>query len=150
MDVFLVNQCPDWSLPWWEQMLGLTQGDNLTRQERESRILGRLQAWQRPTPFNLHALANSYPYGDIEPIMDPDGWVMTYRFISNLGRPTNIEDLRHELLRATDAHVGIKFEYRFLLWGELRESGTIWQQLKDAGITWDVLRTTSPDNLPPP
>jgi hypothetical protein len=46
--------------------------------------------------------------------------------------------------------VGIKFEYRFLLWGELRESGTIWQQLKDAGITWDVLRTTSPDNLPPP
>ena len=140
-----------WRLDWLEEEMGFPNGEanGLTVRERRDRLIARLRSWRLPTAWVVRNVANAYGNGQVETVMDFEGHTITIRFATVAGVPTNIADLQAELLRILPAKLDVRWEFRYLTWGELRESGTTWAQLTAAGITWAQLRGMARDDLPP-
>jgi len=137
-----------WRLAWLEQEMGLPPRPNATLDERRDRIIARMRSWQLPTPSMIQRLANSFSNGQVEPIMDFEGHTITIRFVSVVGVPANILDMQAEILRILPARLDVKWEFRYLTWGETRQSGVQWCQLLTSGITWEQLRSSAMADLP--
>ena len=139
-----------WHLGWLEAEMGFSDGQlvGLGIPERRDRIIGRLRGWRLPTMWVTHQVANAYQNGDVEIIMDYVAHNINIRFISVSGTPANLLDLIDELCRVLPARLGVRWDFRFLVWGELLQNSNIWQNQLNAGITWDQLRVTPPGLVP--
>jgi len=137
-----------WGLDYWELELGLTYTGTLTDVERADRIIAKMRSYRQGTPFVIRLVANAYNLGQVQPVEDFTGRRLIIRFSDIRGVPTNLADLQSSLEHLVRASAILVYEYSYMLWQEVKDSGVTWQELKTANITWEQLRTMSPASLP--
>lgn len=128
-----------WFLDDWEKELDLSPQPGFTEQERRDRIVSKLRGYGTCTIYLTEQVAEAYDQGAIDAIQDHTIHQVTIRFIDTTGVPPNIEDLKIVVREVVPAHLGLVFEYNYLLWNELDDLSLIWTDMDDLHLTWDQL-----------
>jgi hypothetical protein len=137
-----------WGLSYWELELGLAYQSGQTDEERADRIIAKMRSYRQGTPFVIRLVANSYNLGRVTPIEDFTGRRLIIRFDDVRGVPTNIADLQSSMEHLVRASAILEYQFSYMIWQEVKDSGIKWGQLKNANVTWQQLRTMAPTDLP--
>jgi len=137
-----------WGLAYWELELGLPYGGAKSDSERADTIIAAMRSYRASTPFVIRLVANSFNLGNVTPIEDFPGRRLIIRFNDIRGVPRNLADLQVALYRLVRNSAIFEYQFSYLIWEEVLDSGVLWCQLKTAGTTWEELRTMGPANLP--
>lgn len=128
-----------WSLDDWEAELGLAPQPGFTDEERRDRIVSKLTGYGTCTVTLTEQVAEAYDQGSIDVIQDHTIYQVTIRFVDTTGVPPNIDDLKIAVREVIPAHLGLTFEYNYLIWGELDAKNWTWDQFDALALTWDQL-----------
>lgn len=128
----------DWSLPMWENMLGInklsTNYRNEDYQSRRENILARLRSKGVSSKKALEELCRSFSGGDVKILEDNSNYSFLVKFISEESIPSNLEGLTNALEEVKPAH--LSWDYIFAY--------NIWLQAKSK--TWDLSSETWGDD----
>ena len=83
----------------------------------------------------IKEISRSYKHGEVEVTDDKTAFVLTVRFASKLGLPTNYEQLIAQLRKVVPAHYRIDIEIMYHRWRDYQQM--TWAQLRDR--TWEEI-----------
>jgi len=130
-----------WSLDDWEAELNLAPQPGFTDAERQDRIVSKLRGYGTCTIGLTEQVAEAYDQGAIDAIQDHTIYQVTIKFVDTIGAPTNVDDMKAALREIVPAHLGITFEYRYLIWNLMDPLNMIWDQIDALGLTEDEFDT---------
>ncbi|NPV90101.1 MAG: YmfQ family protein [Firmicutes bacterium] len=138
LDQFFVSTAT-WGLDRWEQELGLTSYTGKPYEQRRSKIISKIRGIGTVTVKLVKIVAEAYDGGTVDVTGRPDQYWFTIRFVDTRGVPPNIGDLMEIIEEIKPAHLGVTYEYRFLIWDELDGLNFSWDSLDNENLTWDQL-----------
>lgn len=130
-----------WGLDSWEDELGLEPQPGFTDAERQDRIVSKLRGYGTCTISLVKAVAESYDKGAVDVVQDHTIYEVTIKFVDTTGIPTNIDDLKVAVREVVPAHLGLVFEYNYLIWDELDAENITWDQQDALALSWDNYET---------
>lgn len=138
-----------WGLQRLEDETAIGERPDLSVNDRRTRLIAHFRGIGT-TIARLTTIARSWGFGDVQIIPDPEAYILYVVFTNTTGVPNDITSQQAELRADVEAHLGITYQFRFLTWGQLRQSNATWQSLIDFGRTWGNLplwQTPGPSNL---
>lgn len=138
---FYVETATEWGLALWEQMLGIESYAGKPLDQRRSRIISKLRGMGTVTINLIKNVAESYDGGTVEVTEQPELYQITITFVDTRGVPPNIEDLKEAIEEIIPAHLGVVYQYRYLIWDELDALNLTWDELDALNLTWDEFET---------
>lgn len=136
----LVDQCfvrtATWGLLRWEEVYGITTNFSLSHEQRREIILAKMRGQGTTTVEMIRNAAIAFSGGEVEVIEDNPHYRFIVRFVGQYGIPRNMQAFKEMLEELKPAHLGYAFEYRYVIWNELKPY--VWNELKP--YTWDGLR----------
>lgn len=143
----LLDQCfvktATWGLVLWEKEYGITTNFFLTYEQRREVILAKMRGQETTTVEAVHRAAVSITGVETEVIEEYAEYYFVIRFTGTYGIPPNMQQLIDILEEIKPAHLGFSFQYRYVIWNELRPY--VWNDLKV--YTWDGLRVNRIDKF---
>lgn len=112
-----------WALTIYEHDLGIPTEISKPPDERRSVIKSKMRGSGKVDAALIESVAESYSNGDVQVLFDGK---ITIRFVSALGLPPNIDDLKAAIEEIKPAHLPIFYSYRYLTITEI-EGMTITQ-----------------------
>lgn len=103
----------DTTLGRWENELGLPSGAGKPIDQRRAIIIAKLRGAGTTTVELLQTTAAAYTNGDIEVIEDAANSTVTIKFISVIGLPPNINDLKASIDEIIPAHLLVTYQYKY-------------------------------------
>lgn len=133
-----------WSLPLWEQKLGIPTDVGRSDEARRAEIRRKLVARGPVTAATVEELARAYTGYDAVVIVHPEDYSFELEFH---GEPVgfvsmDLSDLLDTILVLKPAHMD--FYFSRLNWGELEAMQLTWEQLEAKQLTWGRLETMVP------
>ena len=126
-----------WGLEYWERFLGLPVSPKKKEQNRREIILAHLRSYRVTTKELIYNIASGFSNGEIEIIEDFENYEFTINFISQLGVPENIEQLKAVISKVKPAHLNCIYKFLFRKWNEVENlkwndvSNLTWNELKE-------------------
>lgn len=108
-----------WDLPQWEEELGIVPPAGQPLQQRRAVVRSKMRGFGKFTGRLLKSVAGAYDNGTIHVSFDPASSTFTIRFVSTLGLPPNIEDLKKAVEDIMPAHLLVQYMYRYLTIAEI-------------------------------
>lgn len=121
-----------WGLPLWEKFLGLPIAYEKPIEERRSKIKSRLRGYGTSTKELIKNIASSFNNGEVDVSEDNPNYTVNIEFVSSVGVPSNIEDLKSAVKVVLPAHLDITYIFKYRRWSEF--SAKKWSEL--AAYTW--------------
>lgn len=109
------------ALDRWEKELGLPNGADKPTDQRRSIIIAKLRGAGTTTAQLLKTTALAYTNGEIEVIDDAANNTVKIKFVSIIGLPPNIDDLKTSIDDIVPAHLLIQWEYKYNTHGDLSQ-----------------------------
>jgi uncharacterized protein YmfQ (DUF2313 family) len=134
LDQFFVSTT-DTSLERWENEFNLSVANNYDLAYRRSKILSRLRGSGTITAALIKNVAESFENGTVEVIEDSTNYSFTIKFISTLGIPPNLDDLKDAIEELKPAHLAVIYEFTYMDWNDYEG----YNKTLDA---WDALNLT--------
>lgn len=125
-----------WGLLLWEKEYGIKTNLSLSYEQRREIILAKMRGQGTTTVEMIRNVAIAFSGGEVEVIEDNPHYHFTVRFVGLYGIPRNMQAFISMLEEIKPAHLGYSFEYRFVIWNELRPYD--WDEMKP--YTWDGIR----------
>lgn len=125
-----------WSLAVYEKELGLRTDVSKPLDERRSVIKSKLRGTGKVGAAQIKVVAAAYSNGDVEVTLK-DG--ITVEFVSSLGVPPNIDDLKQLVREITPAHLTINYIFRFYTYGEMAATGLTYEEIAATGLTYEEI-----------
>lgn len=126
-----------WGLSFWERMLRLPVAPEKGLDIRRSIIKTHLIGYGTLTLKRLESIISSYTNSDAE-IYNLSEYTFAIKFISAVGIPKGIEDLKRVIKKIKPAHIFIQYEFKYRRWSEF--SSMKWADM--AGYTWAEAKET--------
>jgi len=104
-----------WGLEDWERELGITAQSVMPLEQRRAVVLSKIRGFGKFSGQLLKSVAQAYENGQIEVGYDPAIGTFTIRFVSTLGLPPNLADLKAAVGEVLPAHLLVKYVFRYLL-----------------------------------
>jgi hypothetical protein len=114
-----------WGLDIWEKTLNLVTFTDKPYTQRRERILATLRGMGGVNAELLKDVAESYDGGEIEIINNSAAYQFTVKFISTLGTPENLDDLKAVVEEIKPAHLEVLWAFRYLLIKEIHNVMTL-------------------------
>lgn len=115
----------DWSLPLWENMLGIKKlSINYRSDDYEARrenILARLRSKGVSSKKALEELCRSFSGGDVKIIEDNPNYSFMVKFISEQSIPANLDGLTKALEEVKPAHLAWDYIMAYNIWLQSKE-----------------------------
>ena len=127
----------EFTVPIWEEWLGLFQETTWTLQDRIERIIYTINSNQSCTEQFLKEQANIFTNGEIAIEQQFALYNFIIQFTSMIGTPPNIENFKQMIDINKPAHLTYEIKYRYRIWGELKPF--TWGSLNS--YTWEELRS---------
>ena len=132
-----------WSLPLWEQQVGIVPAASATEQDRRNAIQARLLAGGTTNAETICRMATAMTGYDAR-VIENDDYSFTLEF---LGETDGIAEL--ELSGLTDAvnlisPAHLRFIIARITWERLEAVDMTWQKLEDMNMTWARLEAAVP------
>lgn len=99
----------------WEELLGIKSDTSKSIEQRRSVVVSKLRGFGTVNESFLENVANSYDCGEVDIIPDNENYKFKVKFISALGIPENIDDLKQIIEEVKPAHLGVEYLYKYLL-----------------------------------
>jgi uncharacterized protein YmfQ (DUF2313 family) len=119
----ITNQCfvstATWGLDIWESELGISTVLTDSYDIRRTRIKAKLRG---QGTFNLNMLKNvvaSFENGEIDISVDIPHYAFTIKFVSTLGIPPNIDDLKSAIEEIKPAHLAVNYQFTYNTWNDI-------------------------------
>lgn len=136
----LVDQCfvqtATWGLLRWEEEYGIATNLSQSYEQRREIILAKMRGQGTTTVEMIRSVAMAFSGTEVEVIEDNPHYHFIVRFVGQYGVPRNMQAFKERLEEIKPAHLGYSFEYRFVIWDELKPY--VWDELKP--YTWDGIR----------
>jgi hypothetical protein len=91
----------------------------------------------------LQIIANSWRNGEITVLFT--NAKIEIVFISLIGIPYDIENLKYAIETAKPAHIPISYTFRYRTWGMVNSLGNTWGYYNTQGYTWEEMREKEGD-----
>lgn len=111
----------DTTLDRWEKELSLPSGADKPTDQRRSIIIAKLRGAGTTTAQLLKTTALAYTNGEIDVIDDAANNTVKIKFVSIIGLPPNIDDLKTSIDDIVPAHLLIQWEYKYNTHGDLSQ-----------------------------
>lgn len=124
LDQFFINTA-SWSLDMWEQEFKIAVDRTKDQEQRRSVIISKKRGIGKATMKLIKNVAESFVYGLVDVIHQAKECQLTIKFIDNLGAPPNLQDLKQAIEKIKPAHMGVNYQYKYLLIKDIHEIMTI-------------------------
>lgn len=104
---------------------------------RRSRILAKKRGQGNFTVEFVKNLAESFENGTVDIVRDNANYTFTIKFVSTIGIPENIDDLKNSIEELKPAHLAVEYEFTYNTWSDV--SSLTWQDLSN--YTWNEVLT---------
>ena len=136
IDQFFIDTAT-WGLSVYESFLGIKTDISKLYDYRRSVIKSRLAGIGTTTIQMLKDMSLSFSNGEVDVIEYPAESRFVIKFIGLHGIPPNYDDYKQAVYIVKPAHLGVTYEFRFLIWDELDSKNMTWNQLDAKALTWD-------------
>jgi len=133
-----------WGLDLWERQLGLPTDPSKPADQRRSVIKSKLRGVGTVTAALIKSVAEAYDGGEVTVAEEHGAYAIKVTFIGNRGVPANLWDLENALREIIPAHLGVRFEFTFLTFGELSAAGLTFAQMDAKQLTFKQLEVWKP------
>lgn len=124
----------------WEVLLGIPVNLNKPLSERRSVAISKLRGIGTVTAELIKNTAEAYEFGEVEVV--PGNGTIGIQFVSNLGVPPNLDDIKKALREIVPAHLGITFTYKYNTYATVKSSYPAYNNMSASGLTYNQLLTT--------
>jgi len=131
-----------WGLDRWEQLFQITTDELKTYEERRGVIRSRIRRYGTSTATMIKNVAESYLNGEVQLTEQNSTYNLNVKFVGKRGIPTNLEDIKSAIRAVTPAHLGIFYEFTYLVWSELEGQNFNWNTMDTK--TWNALEGSFP------
>jgi hypothetical protein len=114
-----------WDLDNWEEELGIVPPAGQPVEQRRSVVRSKMIGYGKFTGRLLKGVAEAYDNGSIDVSFNPPSSTFTVRFVSTLGAPPNIGDLKRAIDEIIPSHLVIVYQYKYLLVNQIHGVMTI-------------------------
>lgn len=128
------------SLPTWCKFAGIDYDSNLPIDILRSNILAALKSKEATTIEVIKSIAESYSNGTCEVIEDYANYKFTVKFISVIGVPKKINEIKKIIDKVKPAHLNYDFVFKYITWGDTKEYGKPAKWYKAKGLSWKDVR----------
>ncbi|SHH76191.1 hypothetical protein SAMN02745135_02002 [Caloranaerobacter azorensis DSM 13643] len=104
----------------YEKIHGLTVDVSKPYEFRRERIKAKIRGTGTVTKQIIKEVASSYSNGEVEVIEDNENYRFIIKFVSTIGIPRNIADLKLTIEEIKPAHLTYTFEFTYRTHGELK------------------------------
>lgn len=130
-------QTATWGLVYYEKQLKIIPAENATLEDRRSNVISRMRGIGNFSAEQVRSVAESFTNGQVEVTVDVANYLVNVKFISNLGPPPKLDDLKAAIENIIHAHMGVEYRFRYLTVTEVQ------------GMTINQLQTTPLNNFAP-
>lgn len=128
-----------WGLTRWERIFGLATDLTKTYGQRREILLARKRGVGAVSAELIENVASAYSNGAVAVTANVPAYTIIVTFVSEMGIPDQINELRAAVRDITPAHLAINYVFRFYTYGELTASGKTYAQVASAGKTYAQL-----------
>ncbi|WAW14740.1 putative phage tail protein [Peptostreptococcus equinus] len=132
-----------YSLEWWAKFAGIDYDRTVDISTTRSNILARFKTNETVTPLLIKSIAEGYSNGTCEVIELFSEYRFKIKFISTVGIPLRIDEIKKIINDIRPAHLAFDFDYRFRTWGDIKRLGLTWGQWKALNRTYKELKERS-------
>lgn len=125
-----------WDLDHWEQMLDITNSDDIDDETRQILVMEKLAGAQTLTAERIAEIAANVTGESVSVQEDVANYKFTILFTSSYGIPNHVKLFKRIIEELKPAHLGCEYTYRYVIWIELLDK--TWTDCAD--YTWDGLR----------
>lgn len=126
----------DEKLSDYEKSLCIVPDINATLDERRSNIKSKMRGYGILTAAQLKNIIEAYAKGEVEITEKFSDYKIEVRFVSRLGIPPNMTDVKNAVSDVIPAHLKVEYIFKYNTWQDKKT--TTWQSMKT--MTWnDVL-----------
>jgi hypothetical protein len=130
-----------WALSIYEIELNIPVEPSKPMSERRTVIKSKLRGTGQIDASLIKLVADSYSNGDVAVLFDGS---IKITFTGVLGIPPNMQDLRDAIEDIKPAHLGVEYNFTYITFGQLQDSGKTFGDIEAAGLTFGQLETTLP------
>lgn len=110
-----------------EEVYQIDTDNNRPIEHRRSYIKSLMISNDIPTPELIKKVAESYVNGQVEVIEVFNEYLIIIKFIGEYGIPPNLEDCKKALRETIHGHLGIEYQFMYLLIQDIHEVVTLEQ-----------------------
>lgn len=108
-----------WGLDKWESEFDIVPQSGQPDDQRRSVIRARIRGTGTVTEELMGKVAAAYINGEIEVTQQPAMYQFTVKFVSTLGIPANLNDLKAAIEKIKPAHMDVVYLFRYLFSNEV-------------------------------
>lgn len=114
-----------WGLTLWEKDYGIVTDLSKSFEERRSNLKAKKRGVGKVDIALIKNIAEAYYGGEVEVTSVPRELLGIVKFISSMGVPSNLDDVKKALNEIFPAHMELLFEFTYLLVREIHEVKTL-------------------------
>jgi hypothetical protein len=137
-------QTATWGLKYWEKEWGITTVESDSYEIRRSRIMAAMRGLGNFGADLIENVCAAFINGDVRVKFLIPKHVMVIKFVGKRGIPPNLDDLKAIVDNLVHAHLGVEYQFTYLIWDELDAQLLTWSQLDAVGLTWNDITTWAP------
>ena len=120
-----------------EKEFKIKSTNDMTLEERKEYLLSILRGMGVTNVERLKIIAKSYDGGDIEVIQNYSSYSIIIKFVSLLGVPKRLDDLKKAIEKVIPCHLGVSYEFKYNILQDLLPYTL--QEFVDKGLTLNDL-----------
>ena len=120
-----------------EKEFKIKSDSEMTLEERKEYLLSILRGIGVTNIERLKIIAKSYDCGDIEVIQNYSSYSIIIKFVSVLGIPKRLNDLKKAIEKVVHCHLGVSYEFKYNILNDLTPYTL--QEFVTKGLTLDDL-----------
>lgn len=128
-----------WGLKMWEEMFDIRTDESKTYEERRGVIKSELRRYGTATIPMIKNVAESYLNGEVELTEQNSVYNVHVKFAGKRGVPTNLQDIKNAIRAVTPAHLGLTYEFTYVVWNEIESQKYTWNTV--GSMTWNSLES---------
>ena len=136
-----ILDCDEEGIERWEKEFNVKPYPDMTLDDRKAKLISILRGIGVTNVDRLKNIAKSYECGDIDVIQNYDQYSFIVKFVSLLGIPKRLDDLKQAIEKVKPAHLGVSYKFKYNTWDDIKKAGFTWDYCKQHNITWEDLRT---------
>lgn len=135
-----------WGLSEWEKLAGLSESPELDEMTRRGNVMAAFRSTGVTNIERIKELCKSYTSGEVEVREIPTDYRYVVEFISMIGIPPRIDQVKKMVDLVNPAHLEWDFKYKYNTWGDLLNtsktagdilaSGKSIKQLREEDFAW--------------
>ena len=132
-----IKDMDDESLSKLEKEFKIKPEGEMTLEDRKDFLLSILRGIGVTNVEKLKTIAKTYECGDIEVIQNYNSYSIIIKFVSILGIPKRLNDLKKAIEKVVPCHLGISYEFKYNILNDLTPYTL--QEFVTKGLTLDDL-----------